>query len=113
MQFQASIRPVGNVAILDLSGGITVSGGAGLLRSKIQELLAAGHKNVLLNLRDLTYMDSAGIGELVSVCTTLRNLGGDLKLVNPQARIVNLLKMTKLTGVFATFADEPAALRSF
>jgi anti-sigma B factor antagonist len=75
--------------------------------------VAAGHKNVLLNLRDLTYLDSAGMGELVEACSTLRNQGGDLKLVNPQERIMKLLRMTKLFMIFAIFADEPAALQSF
>jgi anti-sigma B factor antagonist len=112
-QGHATARQAGNVGIVDLSGSITVAGGTGLLRCTIKELVAAGHKNVLLNLRDLTYLDSAGMGELVEACTTLRNQGGDMKLVHPQERIMNLLRMTKLSTIFAIFADEPAALQSF
>jgi anti-sigma B factor antagonist len=112
-QGRATARQAGNVAIVDLSGRITVAGGTGSLRCTIKELVAAGHKNVLLNLRDLTYLDSAGLGELVEACTTLRNQGGDMKLVNPQERIMNLLRMTKLSTMFSIFADEQAALQSF
>ena len=112
-QGHATTRQAGNVAVVDLSGSITVAGGTRLLRCTIKDLVAAGHKNVLLNLRDLTYLDSAGMGELVEACTTLRNQGGDLKLVNPQERITKLLRITKLFMIFAIFADEPAALQSF
>jgi anti-sigma B factor antagonist len=113
MQCQASTRQVGKVAIVDFSGGITAGGGTALLRTKIKELTTAGHKNVLLNIREVNYLDSAALGELVEACTTLRNLGGDLKLVHPQERITHLLKMTKLSTILKTFADEPAALQSF
>jgi anti-sigma B factor antagonist len=75
--------------------------------------VASGKKNVLLNIEHLNYMDSAGMGELVAACTTVRNLGGDLKLLNPQERITNLLQMTKLSTVFAIFADEQVAVGSF
>ena len=113
MLSQAVTRQAGNVAIVDLSGSITTTDGVGLLRKTIQELAASGRNNVLLNLEKLTYMDSAGMGELVGACTTVRNLGGDLKLVNPQARIANLLQATKLATLFAIFTDEQTALRSF
>lgn len=113
MQIQATTRHSSNVAIIDLVGGVTVSGGVGLLRNKMKELVTAGHKNVLLNLRDLTYLDSAGMGELVGACTTLRNLGGDLRLVNPQERVAGLLRMTKLSSIFRIFDDEAAAVQSF
>jgi anti-sigma B factor antagonist len=113
MQGNAETRQVGKVAIIDLSGGITIGGGTGSLRSRIKELIAAGHTSVLLNLRELRYFDSSGMGELVAACTTLRNLGGDLKLVNPQERVANLLQVTKLSTIFEIFADEHAALRSF
>jgi anti-sigma B factor antagonist len=113
MPSQAATRIAGNVAIVDLSGTITIGATASILRNKIRELAAAGHKNVLLNLRDVTYMDSAGMGDMVGACTTLRNLGGDLKLLSPQERVVNLLRMTKLSTIFEIFADEPAAFQSF
>ena len=113
MQSHAAIRQSGAVAIVDLVGGITIAGGSGLLRQAIKDLVTAGHKNVLVNLRELTYLDSAGMGELVGACTTVRNLGGDLKLASPQERISNLLQMTKLSTLFAVFADEQTALKSF
>jgi len=113
MEGYATTRQAGKVAIVDLSGIITAAAGTGLLRTRIKELMAAGHKNVLVNLRDLKYLDSAGMGELVGVCTSLRNQGGDLKLVNPPERIKNLLRLTKLSTIFAIFDDEPAALQSF
>ena len=113
MQCRATTRQVGNVAIVDLIGGITIAGGSGLLRQTIKDLLAAGHKNVVVNLRELTYLDSAGMGELVGACSSVRNLGGDLRLAHPQERIRNLLHMTKLVAVFGIFGDEESALRSF
>lgn len=113
MQMHAATRHSGNVAIIDLSGGITIAGGVGLLRNKIKELMTAGQKNVLLNLKEITYLDSAGMGELVGACTTLRNQGGDLRLVHPQERVSKLLKMTKLSMIFRIFDDEPAAVASF
>jgi anti-sigma B factor antagonist len=111
MQGQATTRQAGNIAVIDLSGSITA--GNALLRNAIQELVAAGQKNVLLNIEHLSYMDSAGMGEMVWACTTVRKLGGDLKLANPQARITHLLQMTKLSTVFKIFPDEQAALESF
>jgi anti-sigma B factor antagonist len=112
MQNQATTRQAGNIAIVDLSGHIT-AGGTGALRNAIKELAAAGQKNVLLNITQVTYIDSSGLGELVDACTTFRKLGGDLKLVGPQPRITKLLEMTKLSSVFKVFAEEQAALGSF
>jgi anti-sigma B factor antagonist len=113
MHSHAATRQAGNVTIIDLSGGITIAGGIGLLRNAIQQLVVGGHRNVLVNLTELLYVDSAGMGELVSACTTVRNLGGDMKLVNPQPRVTHLLQMTKLSTLFAVFADEQTALESF
>ncbi len=113
MQTSAAVRQAGNVAIVDLSGDLTVASGIGLLRSTMQQIVAAGHRYVLLNLRNLHYVDSAGMGELVGACTTVRNLGGDMKLVYPQARVIHLLHMTKLFTMFAVFDDETTALQSF
>ncbi|MGD1095910.1 MAG: STAS domain-containing protein [Bryobacteraceae bacterium] len=106
-------RQVGNITSVDLSGRITAGEGAGALRDTIHKLAAAGHVHFLLNLADLTYMDSALMGEMVAACTTVRKLGGDIKLVNPQPRITQLLEMTKLTAVFAIFANEDTASHSF
>ena len=113
MQCQAVTRKSGNVAVIDLKGGMTIAGGTGKLRSQINDAVAAGYKHVLINLKELNYLDSAGMGELVSACTTMRNLGGDLRLVSPQDRVRNLLQMTKLASIFAIYGDEQAALASF
>jgi anti-sigma B factor antagonist len=113
MQSEVTTRQTDKIAIVDLKGAITVAGGTGLLRNTIKDLIAAGRNSVLLNLRDLTYMDSAGMGELVAACTTLRSLCGDLKLANPQERVANLLRMTKLSAIFEIFANERTALQSF
>ena len=113
MLTQAATRQAGNVTIVDLSGSITIPDGTALLRKTIMDLAASGQKNLLLNLAQVTYMDSAGMGELVGAFTAVRKLGGDLKLTNPQARITHLLQMTKLSSLFAIFADEQTALQSF
>jgi len=113
MPTSATTRRVGGVVVIDFAGQITTPDGTGLLRDTVKQLVAAGHKNILLNLRNLTYLDSGGMGELVGACSTLRGLGGDLKLLHPQERVENLLRMTKLFTVFEVFSDEPAALQSF
>ena len=106
-------RQSGWVTIVDLNGRITNPEGSGLLRKTIQELAAAGHRKILLNLEKLTYIDSAGVGELVGVCTTMRKLGGEMKLLKPQPRVANLLEITMVSTLFTIFADESAALASF
>jgi anti-sigma B factor antagonist len=106
-------RQVGNITIVDLSGRITAGEGARALQDTIHKLAAAGQVHILLNLADLTYIDSAVMGEMVGASTTVRNLGGDIKLLNPQARITQLLEMTKLSTIFAIFANERTALQSF
>jgi len=106
-------RQIGHVTIVDASGRIMAGQATGSLRELIKELTQAGHKNVLLNLTDTSYIDSAGIGELVGACTSLRTMGGDLRLYNPQPRVSRLLDVTKVNGLFAIFADENAAVASF
>jgi len=113
MNPQIATRQVGNVAVLDFGGRMTVDGGTALLRERIRELAAGGHKCVVFNMRELTYLDSAGMGEMVDACTTLRKLGGDLKLASPQDRVANLLRLTKLSSLFSIFPDEAAAIASF
>jgi anti-sigma B factor antagonist len=106
-------RQVSNITIVDLSGRITAGEGARALRDTIDKLAAAGQVHILLNLADLNYIDSAVMGEMVGASNTVRKLGGDIKLLNPQARISQLLQMTKLSTVFAIFANEHTALQSF
>jgi anti-sigma B factor antagonist len=101
------------VTILDLSGRITLGEGSVVLRDQIRELLAKDQKNILLNLADVTYIDSSGIGELVSAYTAVRNKGGELKLLNLTKKVHDLLQITKLYTVFDIKDDEAAAVAAF
>jgi anti-sigma B factor antagonist len=106
-------RQVGDVTVIDASGRITLGEGSTTFREKIKELIAAGNKKVLLNLGDVSYIDSSGIGELVSSFTTTANAGGSLKLLHLTKRVQDLLQITKLYTVFEVFDDEASAVRSF
>jgi len=106
-------RQVGEVTILDLSGKITIGEGSVQLRETVRKMLDEGRKKLLLNLGDVSYVDSSGIGELVSSYTTTNNNGGQLKLLNQTKKIHDLLTITKLLTVFETFDNEPAAVSSF
>jgi anti-sigma B factor antagonist len=110
---KATVRHSGDVAIVDLSGKITLGDGSGLVRGTIKDLLGAGQRNILLNLKDVTYMDSAGLGEIVGSYATVANQGGAVKLLNTQGKVKDLLQVTKLYTVFEAFSDEATALRSF
>ncbi|HUI57401.1 MAG TPA: STAS domain-containing protein [Bryobacteraceae bacterium] len=101
------------VAILDLKGRITVGPEAGSLREKVGALNAAGTRNLVLNLADVDYIDSTGLGALVMCATTLRKAGGNVKLLNLNRRHIELLVMTKLATVFEIFTDEQDAVNSF
>ena len=113
MSLSASIREVDQVSIVDLSGRITLGEASGKLRDTVRGLLAKGQKKVLLNLGDVTYIDSSGIGELVSGFTTVTNQGGQLKLLSLTKKVHDLLQITKLYTVFDVHDDETAAIRSF
>jgi anti-sigma B factor antagonist len=104
---------VGDVTVMDAAGRITLGEGASAFRDAIRELVAKGNKKVLLNLGDVSYIDSSGIGELVSGFTTVTNSGGQLKLVGLSKRVKDLLQITKLYTVFEVFDDETEAVRSF
>jgi len=106
-------RQVGEVTILDLSGKITIGEGSVQLREAVRHQLDEGHKKILLNLGDVSYVDSSGIGELVSSYTTTNHNGGQLKLLNQTKKINDLLTITKLLTVFETFDHEDAAVASF
>jgi anti-sigma B factor antagonist len=108
-----STRQVGDVTVIDAAGRITLGEGTSALRDLIRDSLGAGHKKVLLNLGEVNYIDSSGIGELVSAFTTVTNQGGQLKLLNLSKRIQDLLQITKLYKVFEVHDDEAAAIRSF
>lgn len=106
-------RVVGDVTILDCSGKITLGEGTQAVRNAVRDLLKSGSKKIILNLGDVNYIDSSGIGELVSSFTTVTNQGGKLKLLNLTKKIQELLAITKLLTVFQVYDNEKAALASF
>lgn len=110
---KASNRQINGVTVVDMSGRITLGEGSVVLRDSIRDLVAKGQKKILLNLGDVTYIDSSGIGELVSAFTTVRNQGGELKLLNLTKKVHDLLQITKLYTVFDIKDDERAAVGSF
>ena len=113
MSMKASTRQVDGVTIVDLSGRITLGEGSVVLRDSIKDLLSKGQKKILLNLGDVSYIDSSGIGELVSAFTSVRNQGGELKLLNLTKKVHDLLQITKLYTVFDVKDDEAAAIGAF
>ncbi len=113
MSVKLTTRQVGDVAVIDAVGRITLGEGTITLRDAVRDTLNGGNKKVLLNLGEVNYIDSSGIGELVSAFTTVRNQGGNLKLLSLNKRIQDLLQITKLYTVFECHDDEAAAIRSF
>ncbi len=113
MSLKLSTRQVGDITVIDAAGRVTLGEGTSALRDSIRETVNAGHKKVLLNLGEVNYIDSSGIGELVSAFTTVTNQGGQLKLLSLNKRIQDLLQITKLYTVFECHDDEAAAIRSF
>jgi anti-sigma B factor antagonist len=110
---QIDQRVVGDVVVLDLKGKITLGEGDELLKDKVNSLVNQGHKKIVLNLADVPYIDSAGLGEIVRTYTTVSRQGGSLKLLNLTKRITDLLAITKLLTVFETFDAENEAIKSF
>jgi anti-sigma B factor antagonist len=113
MSLKLSTRQVGDVAVIDLSGRITLGEAAGELRENLKGLLAQGHSNIVLNLADVGYIDSSGLGELVGGFASVSSRGGRLKLLHLKGRALELMQITKLYSVFETFSDEAEAVRSF
>ena len=110
---QITERAVGDVMVLDVKGKITLGEGDELLKDKVNSLVNQGHKKMVLNLADVPYLDSAGLGEVVRAYTTVSRQGGSLKLLGLTKRITDLLSITKLLTVFETFETENEAVRSF
>ncbi len=110
---KATVRQVDSVTVVDVSGRITLGEGCIQLREVIRGQLTKNRKNLLLNLADVTYIDSSGIGELVSAFTAISNQGGQLKLLNLTKKVHDLLQITKLYTVFDIHNDEAAAISSF
>jgi len=113
MALEIQQRTHEEVVILDIKGRLTVGPEATQLREQVSALAAAGSKNVILNLAEVNYIDSTGLGALVMCATTLRKAGGDVKLLNLTKRSLELLVITKLATVFALFIDEQDAVNSF
>lgn len=113
MSLVLTTRQTGNVTIVEVAGRITLGDGASTLREAIRLLAEKGYKNILLNLAEVSYIDSSGLGALVSAFATVNNHGGHLKLLNVIARIKDLLLLTKLYSVFDVYDNEVTALRSF
>jgi anti-sigma B factor antagonist len=113
MALNISKRFVGDVLVLDLNGRIILGEEVVLLRDTIRKLVAEGKKNILLNIADVTYIDSSGIMELVSAFMAPRNAGGTLKLLSPTKKVQDLLQLTKLYTVFDVFSDEKNGIESF
>jgi anti-sigma B factor antagonist len=108
-----TVRQVGDVTVIDAEGRITLGEGSSSFRDTIRDLASKGDKKLLLNLADVSYIDSSGIGELVSAFTTVTNHGGQLKLLHLTKRVQDLLQITKLYTVFEVFDSETSAIRSF
>ncbi len=113
MSVKLNVRQIGDVNVIDVAGRITLGEGSSALRDTIREMVGKNQKRILLNLGEVSYIDSSGIGELVSGFTTVTNQGGQLKLLNLTKRVKDLLQITKLYTVFDVHDDEAAAVRSF
>ena len=113
MSFEASVRHLGDVAIIDLAGRIVLNDGSAKMREFIAKVREEGATKILLNLAEVSFVDSSGLGELASAYAAVNRSGGQLKLVNLPARVADLLRITKLDSVLKAFPDEPAALQSF
>ena len=113
MSMKVQTRQVDGVTILDLSGQIKLGEGSVTIRDAVRDLLAKGQKKVLLNMGEISYIDSSGVGELVSAFTTVRNAGGEMKLLNLTKRVHDVLQITKLYTVFDIWDDETRAITAF
>ena len=113
MNLKTKTRQVDGIAVVDVSGRITLGEETKLLRETVQRLLGGGEKEILLNLAEVSFIDSAGLGELVSAFMSVRNRGGDLKLLQLTRRVHDLLQITKLYTVFDISDDEAEAIQSF
>jgi anti-sigma B factor antagonist len=113
MRCSAVVRHSGHVALVDLAGRVELGEGCGVVRETIRDLIAVGEVHIVLNLSGVTYIDSAGLGELVGSYASARNQGGELKLAAVPRKLDDLLQLTKLYTVFAAYPDEAAAVASF
>jgi len=112
MSLHIQIRETAQAAILDLNGRVTLGDGLTELRDSIREALSGNQKNIILNLAEVSYIDSSGLGQLIGSYATVTARGGKMKLVNLQKRVTDLMQITKLLTVFETYTTEEAALAS-
>jgi anti-sigma B factor antagonist len=110
---QIDERTVGSVKVLDLAGQVTFTQGDTILKDKIHSLVNQGHTHIIVNLGNVSYLDSSGLGHLVAAYTTVANAGGRLKLINLTKKLQTLMTMTKLLTVFDVFDSEQEAVKSF
>ena len=110
---KTEVRKVGNLVILDLKGKITIGAGDVMLRDHVNNVLEQGERKILLNMAEVSYMDSSGVGELISCYTSVTNRGGKLKLLNLTGKIRDLLQITQLITVFEVYDHESEAVASF
>ena len=113
MSMKLSTRQVDGVTIVDCSGRITLGEGSVMMRDTVRDLLAKGNKKIVLNLGDVNYIDSSGLGELVSAFTTAKNQGADVKLLGLTKKVKDVLQLTKLYTVFDIYDDEASAIASY
>jgi anti-sigma B factor antagonist len=110
---KVSTRQVGEVTVIDLEGRITLVDGSNLLRDELRHLISTNRRKILLNFAEVSYMDSSGLGQVVAGFTTVKNQGGQLKLLNVGKRIKDLLNMARIASIFEMFDDESAAIMTF
>ena len=113
MSVKLTTRQVNEVTVIDVSGRITLGEGSSLLRDELRSLIGSNRRKILLNLADVSYVDSSGIGQLVAAFTTVSSQGGQLKLLNLTKRLKELLQLTKVISIFEVFDDEKKAVATF
>ena len=113
MAASVGVRHSGDIAIIDIAGRITLEDGSGLVRSTIRELVNTGGRKIVLNLADVSYIDSAGLGELAAGYTTVTTRGGKIRLLKPQSKVSEMLRLTRIHMMFSIFVNEDEALRNF
>jgi anti-sigma B factor antagonist len=113
MSFNAAVRYVGDIAIVEVAGRLALGEGAGVLRETIRGLVSKGDKKILVKLKDVTFIDSSGLGELVGSYATAANAGGTIKLLNVESKVQSVMMIAKLSTVFESFNTESIALLSF
>ena len=113
MSFKAPSREIGDVTVIDMDGRITLGEGSALLRDLVRQYLGKGRKKIVLNLAGITYIDSTGLGELVSGYRLMKSEDGEIKLLNLNKKVSDLLQITKLYTVFDIHSQEAQALASF